>query len=78
MFFKLAECLCCSARALEGTSNDHELLTLFHMDKAVLQLEYLVTEAALDADLIDDVIQISVLLFWDELALALAALLTAL
>ena len=74
MLLQLAESLCCATAAEEGAAYYHVTLTLLNVRKSVLQLEYLVAMAALDSDLIDDVIEVSVLLFRVELALALAAL----
>ena len=70
----MAEGLRRSATAQERTAYDHVTLALFHVCKSVLQLEYLVAMTTLDTDLVDDVIEVSVLLFRMELTLALAAL----
>lgn len=78
VLFQLAERLCGSTAAAEWTSDYHVTFALFHVGESVLQLEYLLAVAAFYANLVDDVIQVSVWLFWVELAFALTAFWAAL
>ena len=74
MQFQLAEGLRCAACTHEGTTNNHVAFALFDMCEPVLQLKYLIAMPALDPDLIDNVVEVSVLLLRVEHTLALTTL----
>ena len=71
---QLSEGFSSARRAFEGAAYNHEVFTLLYVCKPVLQLKDLVAEAALDPDLVDDIVEVPVLLLWLESFLALTAL----
>lgn len=74
MLLQLSECLSRTAGAHERTTDDHITLTLFDVGEPILQLEYLIAVSALYANLINDIVEISVLLLRVKHILTLAAL----
>ena len=57
----------------KGTADDHVVLARLHVIEPILQLKNLVTVSALYSDLVNDIVQVSVLLLGLEWILALAA-----
>ena len=72
MLLQLAERLGRATAAKEWTPDNHVALTLSYMRESVLELEYLIAMAAFYSNLVYDVIEIAILIFRNELALALA------
>ena len=72
MLFQLAEGLGCTTAAKEWTADDHVTLALFNMCESVLELENHIAMAAFYSNLVYDVIEVTILIFRNELALALA------
>jgi hypothetical protein len=71
---QLSETFSSTRRAFKGAAYNHEVFALFHVSKSVLQLEDLVAKAALNPDLVYNIVEVSVLLLWLEGALALTTL----
>lgn len=73
VLLELLEGLCGARRAHKRTPDNHVAFTLHHVIEPILQLEHLAAMPALNSDLIDDVVQIAVLFFWNKWAFTLAA-----
>ena len=72
VLLELLEGLCGARRAHKRAADNHVAFTLHHVIKPILQLEHLAAMPALNSDLIDDVVQIAVLFFWNKWAFTLA------
>ena len=73
MLLELLEGLCGARRAHKRAADNHVAFTLHNVIEPILQLEHLAAMSALNSDLIDDVVQIAVLFFWNKWAFTLAA-----
>ena len=68
------ECLRRRRGAVHGASQHFRALAVFDMVEPVRQLKYLLAVGALYPDLVYYIVQVAVLLLWNERRLALAAL----
>ena len=73
MLLQLTKGLSSAAAAEKWTADNHVILALLYMRKSVLELKYLIAMAALDSNLVDNVIEVAVLIFRVKWSLALAA-----
>ena len=78
MLLQLTKSLGCAAAAEKWTADNHVTLALLYVRKSVLELKYLIAMAALYSNLVDDVIEVTVLVFCVKQTLALAAFRTTL
>ena len=74
MLLQRSECLRRRRGAVHGASQHFRALAVFDMVEPVGQLKYLLAVGALYPDLVYYVVQVAVLLLWNERRLALAAL----